>query len=613
MHLSKLNVLVVGAATGGAATALLLARAGAHVTVIDKIEAATPIGAGLALAANGRAVLDALGLGPALGDACELPGVRVTDARGRTLAAPPDGARMAVVTRARLQALFVDALLAEPRITVRFGTSLLHARRDGTVTLASPHGEAIERYDLVVGADGVHSRVREGGTFGTRIQRTGIRYLRALVAERVPHGTEAWTAEGVFGAVPVEGGSYIFASCASSALAAAIEQSDLDALREAWQAAYPPAGRLLGAVQHFDDLLIHEVVRVDCERWHDQRLVLVGDAAHAMAPNLGQGANSALVDAVVLVHALRSAPDLESGLATYAARRQRPVRAVADAAARIGRASEKTHPLMRALRDRVLLPLASLLPAQRQLRMLLQESPELLRAMTRADRPVEERPTVIVLGASGGCGQWVVRLAAARGWHVIAVVRPGTSVAFPAGVEVRFGDVTDVRFLDELMVGATGVISALGLRRAGRSPWARLRSPSNLMSTVAEKLVQVMTWHGVRRLVAISAGGVGTSHAQLTAPVRTLIGRGNIAVAYRDLEAMEARLTRSALDWTVVRPVTLTDGGPTFRAGVVARYSLTSVVRRADVAAYLVDALLANEGTRERSVLLGGRDANPAF
>ncbi len=381
MQLTHLNVLVVGAATGGAATALLLARAGANVTVVDRLGVSAPIGAGLALAANGRAVLDALGLGPALGRAYELPGVRVTDGRGRTLASPPDGARLAVVTRSSLQALFIDALQAEPRITTRFGVTLVRAAHDGTVTLSANGVEATQRFDLVVGADGVHSRVRDGGAFGARVQRTGIRYLRALVPVRVEHGTEAWTSIGVFGAVPVDGGSYIFASCASPLLAMAIERSDLGALQQAWRTAYAPAAHLLSAVQRFDDLLIHEVVRVDCEHWHDGQLVLVGDAAHAMAPNLGQGANSALVDAAVLVDALRSAPDLERGLAAYAARRRRAVRVVADTAARLGRLAEMTHPLARILRDRVLMPLAALLPAQRQLRALLQESPEALRAM----------------------------------------------------------------------------------------------------------------------------------------------------------------------------------------------------------------------------------------
>lgn len=219
-----------------------------------------------------------------------------------------------------------------------------------------------------------------------------------------------------------------------------------------------------------------------------------------------------------------------------------------------------------------------------------------------AAQPMER---VVVLGASGGCGAWVVRLAAARGWSVKAVVRPGTRVAFGAGVEVCIGDPGDVRLLDELLTGATAVISALGLRRAGRSPWARLLSPPDLTASVTARLLPVMAWHGVRRLLAISAGGVGESRSRLSWGVQRLVSSGNIGVAYHDLARMEAQLAASDLDWRVVRPVTLIDGAPTGRAREVERYGLLSLVRRGDVAAHLVDAVARRDAVAPRAVLLG--------
>jgi 2-polyprenyl-6-methoxyphenol hydroxylase-like FAD-dependent oxidoreductase len=384
MQLDRLNILVVGAATGGAATALLLARSGARVTLVERFARYAPLGAGLALAANGRAVLEGLGLGPALGASVETSALRVTDAEGRTLAAPPAGARLMVVRRSVLQELLLDAVLAEPGITCRFGTTVERAFPDGRVELVDGVTTTTECFDLVIGADGMHSRVRAGGAFGARVHHTGIRYLRTIVPVPVGEGTEAWTPAGLFGAAPIDGGTYLYASCRSPALADAIDQRDLRALRAAWSAAYPRSARLLAEVARFDDLLIHEVVCVACARWHDGRLVLVGDAAHAMAPNLGQGANSALVDAAVLVDALRSAPDVATGLARYDARRRAKVRAVANTAKRLGRFAELTHPLARALRDRVLMPLVRLLPVDRQLRALLQESPETLLHIARA-------------------------------------------------------------------------------------------------------------------------------------------------------------------------------------------------------------------------------------
>ncbi|MBX3134527.1 MAG: NAD(P)H-binding protein [Gemmatimonadaceae bacterium] len=216
-----------------------------------------------------------------------------------------------------------------------------------------------------------------------------------------------------------------------------------------------------------------------------------------------------------------------------------------------------------------------------------------------------DAPRLVVLGASGGCGSWVVRLAAARGWQVTATVRPGSSIAVPAGVQVRVGDVTDVRFLDDVLPDATVVVSALGLRRAGLSPWARLLSPPDLTSGVVERLLPVMRWHGVPRLLAISAGGVAESRSQLSWTMRQVVDSGNVAVAYRDLERMEATLAASDVDWEVVRPVTLLSGRPTGRATAVDRYTLTSTVRRADVAAHLVRRAASGHPLHTRAVLLG--------
>ncbi len=308
-------------------------------------------------------------------------GARITDAAGRTLLTPPRGARFGLVTRAHLQEVLLDALIAEPSIRCRFGTTLERVHADGTAVLTQGETTSTEQFDLVIGADGVHSRVRDGGDFGARVQRTGVHYLRALVPVTISEGTEAWTREGLFGAVPVAGGTYCYASCGTPRLKQAIAMRDLTLLRSAWHDAYPHGARLLDSVADWDALLLHEVVRVTCVRWHDQRLVLVGDAAHAMAPNLGQGANSALVDAAVLVDALASAPDLSQGLASYAARRQAKVRRVADTAARLGRLAELVHPFARMLRDRVLLPVLALLPTDRQLAVLLQEDPEALMRM----------------------------------------------------------------------------------------------------------------------------------------------------------------------------------------------------------------------------------------
>src|SRR5262245_4660063 len=212
---------------------------------------------------------------------------------------------------------------------------------------------------------------------------------------------------------------------------------------------------------------------------------------------------------------------------------------------------------------------------------------------------------LLVLGASGGCGRWLTQLSAERGHQVTALVRPTASFVAPAGVTIQRGQVLDPNTVEAAVTGQDIVFSCLGLRRAGPSPWARLLSPPDLMAEMARILIAKMRRQGGRRLMVVSAGGVGDSAAQLSRPVRWLVGSGRIRAAYRDLENMEKELASSGLDWLAVRPVTLIDGQPTGAAHPVERYGMFSKVRRSDVAGWMLSRGESPEPFEPRSVLLG--------
>ena len=212
---------------------------------------------------------------------------------------------------------------------------------------------------------------------------------------------------------------------------------------------------------------------------------------------------------------------------------------------------------------------------------------------------------LLILGASGGCGQWLTRLASERGHTVTALIRSTATLAAPTGVVVARSDVTEASVFDEVLPGHDAVLCALGQRRAGRSPWSPLRSPADLNARIMLNLLPAMQRHGVLRLVVISAAGVGDSYAKLTWPVRRLVTSGNVAVAYRDLAKMESLLAASDRDWLAVRPVTLTDGAPRRAARMVSRYGITSAIRRSEVASWMLDAVARPEPFEERCVMLG--------
>lgn len=359
------EVVVVGGAVGGMSAALLLAELGASVTLVERVAEPAAVGAGILLQPNGLAVLAGL----SLADELNASGHRmcsgaVRSASGRAISTMtvhdhgPGFGHVLALRRSRLMQVLVDAITAHDGIAVRFGTEVTATRPGGTVAIRTDTGTGTIDADLVVGADGVGSTVRAGGSFGTKIRSIGVTYVRGLVdgAEAGLHG-EYWTPLGLFGGAPMgDGTTYFYAAADAPPLAAAIADRDLGRFRSLWVEALPVSSPVLDRLTSFDQLLVSEVVRVDCDRWSDGRLVLVGDAAHAMAPTLGQGANSALVDAAVLAIELadESVDTLPQGLARYELRRRPAVRRVQNQADRLARLSGFANRATRRVRDAVL-------------------------------------------------------------------------------------------------------------------------------------------------------------------------------------------------------------------------------------------------------------------
>jgi 2-polyprenyl-6-methoxyphenol hydroxylase-like FAD-dependent oxidoreductase len=359
-NLEQLTVVVAGAGPGGSVAALMLARAGAQVTLLERSADRHAAGAGLLLQPNGLAVLHALGLGDQLeAVGHKLTSATVRDGFGRNIVSvdvPDFGAGLdhaLAVHRAHLADVLDEALAAEPSIEIARGAEVLLASPDGDVWYARHHEVHHVRADLVVGADGIRSAVRAGGDFGDRMRRTARFYVRGIAnsAPDVPHG-EFWTAIGLFGCAPLgDGTTYFYADVTAPASAAAVAGGDTNGLIEIWRRAVPAASALLDDIDPTTPLVLTETGTVECDRFSDGRLVLVGDAAHAMAPTLGQGANSAFLDAAVLCAELAGDGDVPAALARYDAVRRPAVRKVQHAADRLARASAIRSGLGRGLRD----------------------------------------------------------------------------------------------------------------------------------------------------------------------------------------------------------------------------------------------------------------------
>lgn len=204
---------------------------------------------------------------------------------------------------------------------------------------------------------------------------------------------------------------------------------------------------------------------------------------------------------------------------------------------------------------------------------------------------------LVVLGASGGCGQQLVKKALERGHTVTAVVRSSSTFDAPAGVRVERGDLTSADFLASVLPNHDAVLSALGLRLPGLAPWSTPEDPTFLTRSTPA-LVEAMKRSGIKRVFAISAGGVGDSYAAMPGFFKAFISFTALKKAYRELEELEKVLRASGLEVCFPRPSGLTDGPATGNVVVTRTFAGRATISRADVAGWMVEQV-------ERPTFLG--------
>ncbi|MBS8228909.1 FAD-dependent monooxygenase [Vannielia litorea] len=337
MSLVGLDALVLGGGIAGLATARALALRGAKVRLLEQAAALEEVGAGIQVSPNAGRVLEALGLGAgfeAVSD--ESRGVRMRDAgSGREVAFVPYAGRgrFANVHRADLLAVLEQGA-REAGVEIALGCRVAEVRPGGAVVLES--GEALEA-GLVVGADGLHSRARAALLGPQEPVFTHQLAWRALIEAEGEMAPEAqlFLAPGRhLVAYPLRGGRLVN-------IVACEEQAEW--AEEGWQVPGDP-GAFRAAFAGFGGPVPDWLARVDrvrrwglfrhgvAARWHRERLVIVGDAAHPTLPYLAQGAAMGLEDAWVLAAELAGAESLEAGLAAFQLARAERCRRIVDAA-----------------------------------------------------------------------------------------------------------------------------------------------------------------------------------------------------------------------------------------------------------------------------------------
>jgi salicylate hydroxylase len=350
------RVLIAGGGIGGLTAALALLRAGIDVEVYEQAQELKEVGAGVQLAANGTRVLYALGVGEELKAlSCEAQGKEIrlwnTGETWKLFDLGPAsiehyGFPYFTVYRPDLLDVLARAVRREKPDAIHLGARCVSfSQDDDGVTLKLESG-ASARGAALIGADGVHSRIRQGLLGPDKPEFTGTMAWRGIVPmERLPKHMARMVGSNWVG----PGGHVVHYPLRAGKVmnfVGVLERGDWQI--ESWSARGTPDELIADFRGWHDDIqaFIREIdtpykwalmVRPPLERWTNHRVSLAGDAAHSMLPFLAQGAVMAIEDGCVLARCLAKY-DPPEALARYeSARKERTTRAVEGSAANIYR------------------------------------------------------------------------------------------------------------------------------------------------------------------------------------------------------------------------------------------------------------------------------------
>lgn len=369
------TVGIVGSGAGGLTLSVFLADAGFDVEILERAEGPATLGSGLTLQGNALRVLRELGVWPQLQDkgyAFSEMGLRAPDPDATVLAVIPDALTGGPDLPATLGiyrpdlAGVVRERALEAGVRIRYGMKVVKAgTAEDSATVTTAEGEELT-YDLVVGADGLHSVVREVLDHPELPQRTGIGAWRAFV----PRPADVTRTDLIYG-----GHTYLAGYCPTGEdtmyaylLEDGRERNVVDGpeiMRELAGHYGGPWTQIRDSITdqspiHYTQFTSHLVEGP----WHQGRIILIGDAVHSCPPTIAQGAAMAIEDAAVLADELIRAERYDEDVPTrFRDRRYPRAKIVVDASVQLGQwmlehNREGDIPgLMRTVSDTVSVPL----------------------------------------------------------------------------------------------------------------------------------------------------------------------------------------------------------------------------------------------------------------
>jgi len=354
---------IIGGGVAGLSAAIALLDLKKDFLVFEQAAVLKGIGAGFGLAANAMQAFDYLGLREEIeqiGYYTET--YAILDHKGRTLIAP-DTQRLSsrynqknfTVHRADLHSYLLSKLPSE-RILLDKRLKRFEKIAD-TVSLSFEDGTSYRCRYLIV-ADGVRSIARQQLIPEAKPRYAGYTCWRATIANGnigLQHGSETWGSKGRFGMTPlIHDRIYWYACINAPQNSNKYKKYSVTDLLQNFRDYHYPIPEILSNTSD-EDLLWNDIVDIKpLTRFAYDNILLIGDAAHATTPNMGQGACQALEDVAVLNQEIKQNSSIETAFKNFEIRRLKRTKYITDTSWKIGRAAQYTHPLMIGVRNTLL-------------------------------------------------------------------------------------------------------------------------------------------------------------------------------------------------------------------------------------------------------------------
>ncbi len=355
------KVLIIGGGIAGLCAAIALRQAGMDVQVYEKSAVPAPAGAGIIIAPNALKALEPYGIDQEIArQGYANDGFRLLSDRGAEIArlsVPPDYGSQYSIHRQALHRILLAAL---PPESIAWNKSFAHAESDEEGIRVTFGDGSQDRADLLVAADGIHSAVRRQLFPEYAYRYAGYTCWRGVIAaegltELQPHFIETWGARGRFGIVPLPDHQvYWYALVNARQSDPHIAGYSTDDLHARFADYHDPIPKLLRRAKA-SDMIHRDILDIaPMKRFYTERIVFVGDAAHAITPNMGQGACQAMEDARVLADCLSVQPDIQKAFAAYDAGRRARIEHISSQSWKIGRLAQAENPWFVGMRNRLM-------------------------------------------------------------------------------------------------------------------------------------------------------------------------------------------------------------------------------------------------------------------